>query len=167
MSLTICFWTFLKVDQHSNFALSLSRKLQFQFKKLLFFHNENDWIALFIFIPFDHNACQLYQIGTKILMLMTILWHFYRFFGFFKSQIVKKSCCLLFPKSCTMAECKQENIFHPVMKNSICSFHRQSREKLKWWLIFKKCNEQMVSDTQKFYFCSSSRLYIMYFQNTM
>ena len=53
-----------------------------------------------------------------------------------------------------------EKIFsNPVKKNSICGFHGQSREKLKWWSTFKKYNEQMVSDIQKFYFCSSSSIH--------
>ena len=61
-----------------------------------------------------------------------------------------------------------EKIFsNPVMKNSICSFHGQSREKLKWWLTFKKYNEQMVSDTQKFYFCSSSNLHLVLFRQLL
>ena len=73
---------------------------------------------------------------------MPILWHFYKGFDFFKSQIVKESCCLLFPKCFTNGRCKRENISDPVRKNSICSFHGQSRDKLKQWLIFKKYNEQ-------------------------
>ena len=55
-----------------------------------------------------------------------------------------------------------EKIFsNPVKKNSICGFHGQSREKLKWWSTFKNYNEQMVSDTQKFYFCSSSKAHVV------
>ena len=50
-----------------------------------------------------------------------------------------------------------EKIFSdPVVKNSICGFHGYVTAKLKCWLSFKNLNEQMVSDTRKFHFSSSS-----------
>ena len=50
-----------------------------------------------------------------------------------------------------------EKIFSDlVVKNSICGFHGYVTAKLKCWLSFKNLNEQMVSDTRKFHFSSSS-----------
>ena len=63
---------FLKVDQHFNFVLALPQKLQFQFKKLLFFEMKMTELAyLFLF-----RQLQSYQIGRKITTKYHILWHF-------------------------------------------------------------------------------------------
>ena len=61
-----------------------------------------------------------------------------------------------------------EKIFSdPVMKNLICGFHGYVTAKLKCWLSFKNLNEQMVSDTRKFHFSSSSNALCVQYKYSM
>ena len=70
--------TFLKVDQCFNFVLALPQKLQFQFKKLLFFIMKMTELAyLFLF-----RQLQSYQIGQKLQQSITFCGIFKIFLAF-------------------------------------------------------------------------------------
>ena len=88
------------------------------------------------------------------------------FFGIFKFVLafLKPNChqVVLFVVAEVFHKWKNANekIFSDlVVKNSICGFHGYVTAKLKCWLSFKNLNEQMVSDTQKIYFSSSSSIW--------
>ena len=130
-----------------------------QLLKKAVFLNENDRIGLFIFILFEHKSCPSYQIGPKKNV-------YNDFFGIFKFVLafLKPNChqVVLFVVAEVFHKWKNANekIFSDlVVKNSICGFHGYVTAKLKCWLSFKNLNEQMVSDTQKIYFSSSSNIY--------
>ena len=131
-----------------------------QLLKKAVFLNENDRIGLFIFIPFDHKSCQSYQIGRKYQRLLRVCGILNFFLAYLKPNCNKVLLFVITKEFHKWPNANEKIFSNPVKKNSICGFHGQSREKLKWWSTFKKYNEQMVSDTQKFYCCSSSNVQI-------
>ena len=82
-------------------------------KKNTVFHNENDRIGLFIFIPFDHKSCQSYQIGRKYQSLLQVCGTLKFFLGFFKPKLLRSHVVCYCQRVSQMAECKRENIFQP------------------------------------------------------
>ena len=87
MSLTICFRTFLKVDQHFNFALALPWKLQFQFIKLLFFIMKMTELACLFLFPLTTKHVIVTRSGRKYQRLCRFCGIFIKDLIFLKAKL--------------------------------------------------------------------------------